>query len=157
MTPSSNKSSSHRSPVAHLRVNNPLLEKHCTHSMVYAPQRRHAVASVCPLSFLSCPHFDLLQLATTTHAIGLLQHLYTPNALVLISRILAQIQITGAAYIHPHRSLFALFLMLTFMNMAAVLLHLLDFVGGMSGGKGLMLDFVGQGEYWRPLDMRAAR
>ena len=35
--------------------------------------------------------------------------------------------------------------MLTVMNMAAVLLHLLDFVGDMSGGKGLVLDFVGQG------------
>ena len=116
--------------------------------MVYAPQRRHAVVSVRPLSPLSCLQLSLPQLATTIHAIALLQHLYTPNALVLISRILAQIQITGAAHIHPHRSLFALFLMLTFMNMAAVLLHLLDFVGGMSGGKGLMLDFVGQGEYF---------
>jgi hypothetical protein len=82
----------------------------------------------------------------TTQAIGLMQHLYTPNTLILFARVLAQIQITGAAYIHPHRSLFTLFFMLTLMNMAAVMLHLLDFVGGMNGGKGLMLDFVGQGE-----------
>ena len=80
------------------------------------------------------------------HAIGLLQHLYTPNLLILIARILAQVQITGAADIHPTRSLFALSFMLSMMNIAAVLLHMLDFVGGMSGGKGVMLDFVGQGE-----------
>lgn len=96
--------------------------------MVYAPQRRHAVAS----------------LAMTTQAIGLMQQLYTPNMLILIARVLAQVQITGAAYIHPQQSLFALFLLLTMLNIAAGFLHLLDFVGGMNGGKGLMLDFVGQ-------------
>ncbi len=89
------------------------------------------------------------QLANTTQALGVLQHLYTPNTLILIARILAQIQITGAAYIHPQRSLFALWLMLTVMNLAAALLHLLDFAGGMSAGKGLMLDFVGQGRFRR--------
>jgi hypothetical protein len=31
------------------------------------------------------------------------------------------------------------------MNIAAGCLHMLDFLGGMNGGKGLMLDFVGQG------------
>ena len=32
------------------------------------------------------------------------------------------------------------------MNTAAVLLHMLDFLGGMNGGKGILLDFVGQCE-----------
>lgn len=81
----------------------------------------------------------------TTQAIALMQHFYTPNILILISRILAQIQITGAAYIHPQRSLFALGLMLTVLNVVAAFLHLLDFAGGMNGGKGLVLDFIGQG------------
>jgi hypothetical protein len=35
--------------------------------------------------------------------------------------------------------------MLTFMNFVAAFLHVLDFAGGMNGGKGIMLDFVGQG------------
>jgi hypothetical protein len=59
--------------------------------------------------------------------------------------MLAQVQITGAAFIHPNRSLFSLTVMLTVMNIVAALLHLLDFASGLNGGKGLMLDFVGQG------------
>ncbi|ORY33122.1 hypothetical protein BCR39DRAFT_521365 [Naematelia encephala] len=96
--------------------------------MVYAPQRRHAVSS----------------LAMTTHALGLLQHLYTPNLLILAARLLAQVQLTVASVVHPTRSLLALGAMLILMNFTAALLHLLDFVGGMNGGKGLMLDFIGQ-------------
>nr|XP_031861519.1 uncharacterized protein CI109_003123 [Kwoniella shandongensis]KAA5528591.1 hypothetical protein CI109_003123 [Kwoniella shandongensis] len=87
---------------------------------------------------------SLSQLATTTQALGLLQHLYTPNILILVSRILAQIQITASGIIHPTRSLLALSSMLTAMNAVAMFLHVLDFAGGMNGGKGLVLDFVGQ-------------
>lgn len=36
--------------------------------------------------------------------------------------------------------------MLTSMNAVAALLHTLDFMAGMNGGKGVILDFVGQGE-----------
>ncbi|KAK8844044.1 hypothetical protein IAR55_006838 [Kwoniella newhampshirensis] len=96
--------------------------------MVYGPQRRHAVAS----------------LATTTQALGVIQHLYTPNILILVARVLIQMQINASAFIHPSRSLFALTTMLTVMNLVAGLLHVLDFAGGMNGGKGLVLDFVGQ-------------
>ncbi|WWC72978.1 uncharacterized protein I206_106942 [Kwoniella pini CBS 10737] len=96
--------------------------------MVYAPQRRHAVAS----------------LATTAQALCVMQHFYTPNLLILISRVLAQVQINACAFIHPSKSLFGLSLMLVALNIAAAFLHLLDFAGGMNGGKGLVLDFVGQ-------------
>ncbi|RSH95191.1 hypothetical protein EHS25_000277 [Saitozyma podzolica] len=107
--------------------------------MVYGPHRRHVVANrhAGPADVRS-------QLATTTQAIGLLQHLYTPSALILISRMLAGVQITAAGYVHANRSLLSLVAMLTAMNIAAGCLHMLDFLGGMNGGKGLMLDFVGQ-------------
>ncbi|WRT69195.1 uncharacterized protein IL334_006179 [Kwoniella shivajii] len=95
--------------------------------MLYAPQRRHAVAS----------------LATTAHALCLLQHFHSPNLLILLARILAQIQINACAFVHPTRSLLTLTLMLILMNVTSVFLHLLDFVGGMNDGKGLVLDFVG--------------
>ena len=87
----------------------------------------------------------MVQLATCIQVIGLLQHLYTPNILILISRILVQVQIANAALLHPTRSLFQLFFLLTATNLAAVLLHALDFVAGMAGGKGVLLDFVRQG------------
>ncbi|KAK4688361.1 hypothetical protein P7C73_g1751, partial [Tremellales sp. Uapishka_1] len=96
--------------------------------MPYGPQRRHAVAS----------------LQTTTFVVGLLQHFYSPNILVFVARILAQIQITAPAIIHPNRSLFTLFFMLTMMNVSAVFLHFIDLIEGSSGGKSLILDFVGQ-------------
>ncbi|WWC98100.1 hypothetical protein V866_004991 [Kwoniella sp. B9012] len=96
--------------------------------MVYAPQRRHAVAS----------------LATTAQALTVMQHFYTPNLLILVSRVLAQVQINACAFIHPTKSLLGLSLMLVVMNLAAGFLHLLDFAGGMNGGKRLILDFVGQ-------------
>lgn len=60
--------------------------------------------------------------------------------------MLAQVQITSAAYIHPNRTLLSLCVMVTLMNVAAALLHCLDFAGGLNGGKGLLLDFVGQCE-----------
>jgi hypothetical protein len=34
--------------------------------------------------------------------------------------------------------------MLTFLNIMAAAMHSLDFMTGMSGGKGVILDFVGQ-------------
>ncbi|OCF35696.1 hypothetical protein I316_02751 [Kwoniella heveanensis BCC8398] len=96
--------------------------------LLYAVQRRHAVA----------------QIATTAQAIALIQHFYSPNILVLLARLLAQIQINACAFIHPTKSLFGLTSVLSFMNLAVGLLHVLDFWGGMNGGKGLILDFVGQ-------------
>lgn len=38
----------------------------------------------------------------------------------------------------------SLFFMVTFMNAVAMFLHFLDFVSGMNGGKGIILDFIGQ-------------
>ncbi|KAL7421276.1 hypothetical protein Q5752_004161 [Cryptotrichosporon argae] len=98
--------------------------------MAYAPQRRHAVAS----------------LSTTIQAFSLIQHLYAPSIIIFVSRGLAQLQITAPAFIHPHRSLLALFVMLTLMNLVAVMFHLLDFASGMNTGKGILLDFVGQAQ-----------
>src|SRR5689334_10083558 len=110
--------------------------------MVYGPHRRHVVAHVShPPSWRPCvslPDITVLaapagpadirsQLATTTQAIGLLQHLYTPSALILISRMLAGVQITAAGYVHANRSLLSLVAMLTAMNIAAGCLHMLDF------------------------------
>ncbi|WVQ93088.1 hypothetical protein IAU59_000152 [Kwoniella sp. CBS 9459] len=96
--------------------------------VLYAVQRRHAVA----------------QIATTAQAVALIQHFYSPNILVLLARLLAQIQINACAYIHPTKSLLGLTTVLSCMNLAVGFLHLLDFWGGMNGGKGLILDFVGQ-------------
>lgn len=48
--------------------------------------------------------------------------------------------------IQPTRSLFSLFFLVTSTNLASVFLHLLGFAGGVVDTKGLMLDFVGQGE-----------
>ncbi|WVQ81079.1 hypothetical protein IAT38_003201 [Cryptococcus sp. DSM 104549] len=96
--------------------------------MVYAPQRRHAVAS----------------LTSTAQALGLIQHFYTPNILILLARLLAHLQIHITSIIQPTRSLLIRTLMLIAMNLAACGLHVLDFAGGMNGGKGLVLDFVGQ-------------
>lgn len=36
--------------------------------------------------------------------------------------------------------------MSTIMNIVAVLLHVLDFVSGLNGSKGIILDFIGQCE-----------
>ncbi|WVF65415.1 hypothetical protein IAT40_000142 [Kwoniella sp. CBS 6097] len=96
--------------------------------VLYAVQRRHAVA----------------QIATTAQAIALIQHFYSPNILVLVARLLAQIQINACAFIHPTKSLLGLTTVLIGMNLAVGFLHMLDFWGGMNGGKGLILDFVGQ-------------
>lgn len=35
----------------------------------------------------------------------------------------------------------------TALNVTAVMLHLLEYAGGSLGGKGVILDFVGQSEY----------
>jgi hypothetical protein len=97
--------------------------------------------------YIRAAHFaDHSQLGASIQALGLLQHLYTPNALILVGRILAQIQITGAAVIHPDRSLLSLVLALAALNAVSILLHLLDFAGGMNGGMGIILDFIGQCE-----------
>ncbi|KAI9636800.1 uncharacterized protein MKK02DRAFT_45507 [Dioszegia hungarica] len=94
--------------------------------MPYTPHRRHAVGTI----------------SNVSQALNLLEHLYQPNLLILLSRMLAQMQIQAAGLIHPNRSLMSLCLMLTLMNGTAALLHLLDYMAG--PGKGLMLDFVGQ-------------
>lgn len=52
----------------------------------------------------------------------------------------------NAPILHPGRSLFGLGFMLTAINLVAGFLHSLDFLAGMNGGKGVILDFVGQGE-----------
>jgi len=57
------------------------------------------------------------------------------------------------AVIQPTRSLFALFFLVVLTNLAAMCLHLLDFASGQNGGKGLILDFVGQGECTAPADV----
>jgi len=80
-----------------------------------------------------------------------LQQLYTPNVLVLASRLLVQAQIAAAPFTHPTRSLLTLFFLLASMNASATFLHLLDFWAGMNGGKGVILDFVGQCECQLPL------
>ena len=87
--------------------------------------------------------FADLQISNVSQALNLLEHLYQPNLLILLSRMLAQMQIQAVGLIHPNRSLMSLCLMLTLMNGTAALLHLLDYMAG--PGKGLMLDFVGQG------------
>ncbi|KAL1407598.1 histone H4-like TAF Taf6, SAGA complex subunit [Vanrija albida] len=96
--------------------------------MVYAPQRRHAVASF----------------STTTQALALMQHLYSPNTIVLIFRVVTQMHIRAPASLQPGRSLLGLFVIVSLPNLAAVFFHLLDFAGGMSGSQGLVLDFIGQ-------------
>lgn len=48
-----------------------------------------------------------------------------------------------------------LFMMLNGLHFVALLLHLLDFAGGMNGGRGIVLDFVGQGQSHR-LEMSAS-
>ena len=73
--------------------------------------------------------------------------------LILAARVLAQMQTTSAAHIHPNRSLFTLTSVLAAINLAAGLLHCLDFAGGMNGGKGLSLDFIGQ---CKPLKWKTA-
>lgn len=83
----------------------------------------------------------------TTHALAVLQQLYSPNILVLVSRLLVQAQIGAAPFVHPTRSLLALFFMLVLTNFSAVFLHCLDFWAGLNGGKGVVLDFVGQCEF----------
>lgn len=93
-------------------------------------------------------------------ALSLMQHLYTPNTIILIFRLLSQIrecrflcggiadgsEIRAPAIIQPTRSMFALFSLVTVMNAVAALFHFLDFSSGMNGTKGVFLDFVGQGE-----------
>ncbi|ORX39159.1 hypothetical protein BD324DRAFT_618685 [Kockovaella imperatae] len=96
--------------------------------MVYGPQRRHAVAS----------------LGSAIQTISLAQHLLTPSILILVARLLVQGQIAAASVIHPTRSLLSLFFVVTLLNMAAILLHMLDFASGGNGTKGMLLDFVGQ-------------
>ncbi|WOO84935.1 uncharacterized protein LOC62_06G008444 [Vanrija pseudolonga] len=96
--------------------------------MVYAPQRRHAVASF----------------STTTQALALMQHLYSPNTIVLIFRVVTQMHIRAPAGLQPGRSLLGLFVIVSLPNLAAAFFHLLDFAGGMNGSQGLVLDFIGQ-------------
>lgn len=74
-----------------------------------------------------------------------MQYLYQPSLLVFGARIAAQIRIAATAHLRPRRSLFTFAVMLTLMNMFAAFLHWLDFPGGSPGGKGLILDFIGQG------------
>lgn len=93
----------------------------------------------------------------TTQALAVLQQLYTPNMLVLVSRLLVQAQIGAAPFVHPTRSLLALFLMLGLTNFSAVFLHCLDFWAGINGGKGVVLDFVGQCEFAIPIYNRSRR
>jgi hypothetical protein len=101
------------------------------------------------LSFTTLDHPDT-QMTMTTQALAVLQQLYTPNILVLVSRLLVQAQIGAAPFVHPTRSLAALFLMLVVTNFAAVFLHCLDFWAELNGGKGVVLDFVGQCECHLP-------
>lgn len=91
-------------------------------------------------------------------ALSFMQHLYTPNTIILVFRLLSQIrgsarrrapaddpEIRAPPIIQPTRSMFALFSLVTGMNAVAALFHYLDF-SGMNGTKGVFLDFVGQGE-----------
>lgn len=55
--------------------------------MVYAPQRRHAVASVGGNRALAN-----MKLSTTFQALAILQHLYAPSFWVLLGRLLAQLR-----------------------------------------------------------------
>ncbi|TXT09061.1 hypothetical protein VHUM_02535 [Vanrija humicola] len=73
-----------------------------------------------------------------------MQHLYSPNTIVLIFRIVTQMHIRAPAGLQPGRSLLGLFVIVSLPNLAAALFHLLDFAGGMNGSQGLVLDFVGQ-------------
>jgi hypothetical protein len=78
--------------------------------------------------------------------VNFMQYLYSPNLLILLLRSLVQNQILHSPIMHPGRSLFGLGFMLTAMNAVAGLLHTLDYMAGMNGGKGVILDFVGQGQ-----------
>ncbi|KGB75757.2 hypothetical protein CNBG_1595 [Cryptococcus deuterogattii R265] len=93
--------------------------------MVYAPQRRHAMAS----------------LTSTAQILAYLQYLYSPSLLVLLARLLTHIQIQVISLIPPSRSLQNLATMLTLVNIVAGVLHWLD--SGPAGGGGMILDFVG--------------
>ncbi|KAE8543721.1 hypothetical protein D1P53_000437 [Cryptococcus gattii VGV] len=93
--------------------------------MVYAPQRRHAMAS----------------LTSTAQILAYLQYLYSPSLLVLLARLLTHIQIQVISLIPPSRSLQNLAMMLTLVNIGAGVLHWLD--SGPAGGGGMILDFVG--------------
>ncbi|BEI84869.1 hypothetical protein CcaverHIS002_0502700 [Cutaneotrichosporon cavernicola] len=96
--------------------------------MVYAPQRRHAVASM----------------STTLQALALVQHFYAPNMLVLLCRVFSLIHIRAPPVIQPTRSLFSLWFLVATTNLAAVFFHLMGDGEGGYDTKGLMLDFVGQ-------------
>lgn len=85
---------------------------------------------------------------------GLVQYLYHPSLLIFGARTAAQIRVSATAHLRPTHSLLAFTIMLSLMNLVAVLLHLLDFSSGMGGSKGLILDFVGQGEL--PSQQRSA-
>ncbi|OXH29535.1 hypothetical protein J005_04254 [Cryptococcus neoformans] len=97
--------------------------------MVYAPQRRHAMAS----------------LTSIAQILAYLQYLHSPSLLILIARLLTHIQIQVISLIPPSRSLQNLALMLTLINIVAGILHWLDSGpgGGGGGGGGMVLDFVG--------------
>jgi hypothetical protein len=131
-----------------------------THAPVSKPMRLHSLPIPCNGVFPSTPPCGLFGAyhATLTLAIGSLttqftlvnstlvfvQYLYSPNFLILVARILIQSQIVNSHVTHPGRSLFGLGAMLTFMNVMAAGLHSIDFMTGMNGGKGVILDFVGQ-------------
>jgi hypothetical protein len=82
----------------------------------------------------------------TTSALGLSQHLQTPNTLIFLLRVLGHIQITTAPAANPQRSLMAFWALLSAMNAISGLFHCLDYWSGGWGGKGLLLDFVGESE-----------
>ncbi|ALO68965.1 hypothetical protein CNF00163 [Cryptococcus deneoformans JEC21] len=101
--------------------------------MVYAPQRRHAMAS----------------LTSIAQILAYLQYLHSPSLLILIARLLTHVQIQVISLIPPSRSLQNLALMLTLVNIVAGILHWLDSAHGGGGGGGMVLDFVGT----RPLGL----
>lgn len=84
-------------------------------------------------------------MTSTMQVFGLVQYLYHPSLLILLARTAAQIRVSATAHIRSKQSLLTTTVMLTTMNLFAVLLHLLDFSAGIGGSKGLILDFVGQG------------
>jgi len=87
---------------------------------------------------------DFNQFTNIVSTLSFIQYLYSPNILILVARIIIQSQIINSHITHPGRSLFGLGSMLTFTNMMAAALHSVDFMTGMNGGRGIILDFVGQ-------------
>lgn len=60
-------------------------------TMVYAPQRRHAIVQVGVRLAQVLDHPLTSQLSSTMQTLALVQHLYSPNTLVLICRVTAHI------------------------------------------------------------------